>query len=226
MAIWSTVMEQNRMKSELSIKPLLKYLKQIKAKQDPAIAEDVDFLPNSENDPLPQHNLHNSKLREAIVKILDYVLKKDKDNCWAITSPLSAEFYYISEPLSAILNSGRNQQYNLSKLASSLPYTELCYRYILEEFYNYTSPIVPELVHEIKSDKPQFSKFFQITEDNRFVEVSSDIPMPDIDTNSIDFTDPECPEILKLEKLLPLSKVQAEGFSILNFKDVIMAHSN
>ena len=75
-------------------------------------------------------------------------------------------------------------------------------------------------MHEVKNDDLHCSTYFKITQDNRFVEVSSDIPVPDVHVNAIDITDPGCPEFLELKKLLPLANIHAEGFSILTFKDV------
>ncbi len=221
-------------KSELSFQPFVAYLESL-IKDHPlkeALFENmIDKFKSEFSDRGPikiEDAADFDELLELIYMFLNPLVYNSAKHVWALSTPVPGEIFYSTD---AFFNFHTSKDFGKvtgdfqTKNILSGREKGFIYQLILRRFYNIDFSVSSD--SHIQGLNPETSDpvFYNIQIDTRFLDISYDGALPDLDIELIEgwLLDPHGEKYL--ETLLPLSNFHIRGFSILQFTDVTEEHA-
>lgn len=165
---------------------------------------------------------HYKELMEIIYLVLTPLAANEKEDYWALGSPLSGTIIYSTDSFYKFLadqKATRAIRFNGDKNYNRQQKIFI-YRLILERFYNIPLVGENEIVYSSIDKKTRLSKFYRIHTDTRFIEIGIKDKLPELHYDELESFLQEEEGTAQLEKLLPLSLFRFEGFSVITLTDI------
>ena len=163
-----------------------------------------------------------------LYSLLMPVISKEKEEYWALAAPVTPIVFYGTNTFYDLLRDDSTGTIKcnfssqvLDKQQESRKVQHI-YSFILHKLYNYHLPSQHEMLLTIPDEVTRMPRYFTVSIDTRFVEVFAREELPEIH-----FEKMQQQQDLQghfdwetLYKILPLSKLRFEGFTILCLKDI------
>ncbi|MEX6689399.1 GAF domain-containing protein [Danxiaibacter flavus] len=217
--------------SSFSLKPFITYLKNlskdessVKAPIYPMLLEKFQKYPELEH-PIKNEDLHKyKKLFDLVYVCLSTLMDDEKQAYWGISLPVSPLIVYGSERLYETLTDATCRAITGTVISEQemilAQKKELLYSMILERFYNIKITKKSNLIRSFVDHQTLLTKYFKLNVDNRFVEVTTTMPLPEIDIEHLHIDLREPPTMDVLDDILPLENFHFSGMSIVTIKDI------
>ncbi|MEP7106706.1 MAG: GAF domain-containing protein [Ferruginibacter sp.] len=192
-----------------------------KFEQHPALLQPIgDLLMLREHDDL----LH---LVDATIFPLVY---EEENNLFALTPPLTFEMFYFSKAMyNTIVDKKTGFIKELHKSFSKEYYKtrkeSFLYNFILDQYYDIQYEFEHTMVFPLWDEQTNLMRFFSLKIDRRFIKLSCNGPLPEIDPHHIIELRGGVFNLDKLRKLIPLDTFSLEGFAILNVIEITAQQS-
>lgn len=209
---WEQAMEHGREGTRVLYKQLLDQIK-----QHPELLQPID-----DDKILQKHKL----LIEQMMATIFPVTLSDKEDLFAVTKPFQYQVLYASELFrSMFLDENDSIKMPSAEAAQKISTEKLAgaYQLILTRLYNMNISGIATSIHKYKCPDCGLDKYLELEMDTRFIDVSTDESLPELDAH--------CPwagcnyvtDILNvpgIEQCLPLQKFLFEGLVIVRIRDV------
>jgi hypothetical protein len=162
------------------------------------------------------------ELMEMVYLILTPLATSEKEDFWALSSPLSGTIIYSTDSFYRFLTEQKSTQrirFNGDR-SYGRQQKIFIYRLILERFYNIPLVGENEMVYSSVDPHTRLPRFYRIHTDTRFVDITIKDKLPELHYTELEAFLQEDAGIEQLEKLLPLSLFRFEGFSVITLTDV------
>lgn len=162
------------------------------------------------------------ELMEMVYLILTPLATSEKEDFWALSSPLSGTIIYSTDSFYRFLTEQKSTQrirFNGDR-SYGRQQKIFIYRLILERFYNIPLVGENEMVYSSVDANTRLPRFYRIHTDTRFVDITVNADLPELHYSELESFLQEDSGIEQLEKLLPLSLFTFEGFSVITLTDV------
>lgn len=227
------VIEQNKtIKTAVSFKKYIEFLKRKIAEEHNVKATLYRFIlrrferhPELMQDEVDVASLGKyGDLLELIQDTVTPLVKDDNEVMFALSVPVSPQFFYCSDALYNIAfdenHCFKQSVDRMSPEARGTRRIEYIYRFILERLYKYHLVTEHDLVYSLCDDDTGLMRYYKLDLDTQFVDVQCNGPLPEIDFELlIDYTDTGY-NLSLLQKIIPLSMFTISGFSIVQITDV------
>lgn len=219
-------------RSRLSFRPLVReWEKKVKEGQ-PGIADyyrELVTLLNARPELLrpveelaPLHK--NEALINRMMATLFPVTLDDKKDLYAVTIPFTYDVVYASQRFRAVFvpDDTRKIRIQDSDTLKNISKERIAaaYQLILAKFYQLQLPSVNSSIHPYREPDSGRETFMELEIDNRFVEVFSPGPLPELPEYIAIQTAEDILNSEELQELLPLDQFQFEGLMLVQVKDV------
>ena len=172
------------------------------------------------------------ELFEMTFLVLTPLATDENELYWGLTTPVPGEIFFstngLHEFLHEVHNTGQSKSLAEQREKQQLR-TRFIYGLILERFYSISVITKKDFIYSYKDPKSQLLKYYKAEVDTRFVEVSVEGELPDLNDHELancfqELTEYEAVEHY-LPEVLPFNKFRFEGFAIISLKDVTVEHS-
>lgn len=218
---------------KLSLKPFIDYVTEKASKEKTAkinfyryILEQFNQFPELQ-EPISEEDAPKYKvLFELIYTALSPILNDEKEQFWALSTPLSPCFHYgtdafygvLMEPSTCTLKADLSLP---SQLEMEKTLLSAFYDLVLQRFYNFSLTASQFTINSIVDTETHLPKYYRLNVDSRFLEIKASVEMPAYDLNIIkDYIQDEKNTITVLTKLIPPEIFTVEGISIVTLTDV------
>jgi len=172
------------------------------------------------------------ELFEMTFLVLTPLAADENELYWGLTTPVPGEIFFSTNGLHEFLHEAHSNDQSKSlteQREKQQLRSRFIYGLILERFYSISVITKKDFIYSYKDPKSQLLKYYKAEVDTRFVEVSVEGVLPDLNDHDVancfqELTEYEAVEHY-LPEVLPLSKFKFEGFAIISLKDVTVEHS-
>jgi len=227
--------EENGMKADirLSLKPFITFLtEKIKVEKTAKInfynylLEQFSAFPELMN-PIPAANVARyNHLFELIYTALSPIINDEREQLWALSKPVCPCFYYGTNAFYNVLLDDEKKSLNEDLALPSqkeLQDTMLTtlYNLVLQKFYNFSLAADQHVIKSIVDHKTQLIRYYRLNIDTRFVEITSNVPLPELTLQNVkEYMQDESSSLEALTTLLPSEMFRVEGISIVSLVDI------
>jgi hypothetical protein len=171
------------------------------------------------------------QLFEQAFLILTPLATDENEIYWGLTTPVPGEIFFstngLHEFLQDIHSSGQSKSLAEQKEKQQLR-TRFIYGLVLERFYS-ISVTKKDFIYSYRDPKSQLLKYYKANVDTRFINVSVEGELPDLNDHDLascfqELTEYEAVEHF-LPEVLPFNKFKFEGFAIISLEDITVEHS-
>lgn len=217
---------------KLSLSPFLQYIlkkaeteKTTKVNFYQYIIEQFKSYPELKDPIAAQDAGKYTALYELIYTALSPIINDEKEQYWALGTPLSGCFHYGTDAFYSVLMdrshcSLRNDLSIPSRREMEKSMLTAFYNLVLERFYNIEiagSPIVNSIIDQ----QTHLLKYYRLDVDTRFLDIKANVELPDYKLNDVkDYIKDERNTLKILTKLIPPEIFKIEGISIITLTDV------
>lgn len=167
-----------------------------------------------------------TELYELIYTALSPIINEEKQQYWAISTPVSPCFHYGTDAFYNVLMD--SEKCNLKRELSLPSKKEMeknllaaFYNIIMERFYNFSLTGNQLMIHSVLDADTQLLKYYRLTVDTRFLNVKSSVKLPEYNLKDVkDYIKDERNTLKVLTKLIPPETFTIEGISIVTLTDV------
>ncbi|MGN6213598.1 hypothetical protein [Parafilimonas sp.] len=182
---------------------------------------------------LEQVSIYDLKHYSNLFNLLEGVvlphLANEKDFALALGVPFNPIFFLETEAFNHLLH---NKSFDV-KMEFAEERKELIqfrqlkkkYELILERLYDFQPLVQEEMVHARTDTETHLTRYFNLSIDNRFVEIEYTGELPEINISQVQQQLSDIDSLKELEKILPLSMFSFSGFSIITTKDITARHA-
>lgn len=231
-----------RVNSVLSVVPFVHYLKEkvnsgntVRTQQLKYVLNRIMECPGWDSD-IPLERVEEYKeIFELIYITLSAPIADEQESLWALSTPFNAEVFFgtsaiydfLQDKVGAIKNDVLVSSRELA-VAEEKELTRLStlYGLILQRFYGLALGNVPgSMVHHVRDELTGLNKYYRLDFDIRFVDVTFDGVLPEINFDNIRLMDDSKHGALEvMQRFLPLEKFRFSGFSIIGITDITTQH--
>ncbi|RZM28520.1 MAG: GAF domain-containing protein, partial [Pedobacter sp.] len=165
-------------------------------------------------------------LFELIYTSLSPIINDEKQQYWAISTPVSPFFHYGTDAFySVFMESSKNMlKSNLglpSKKEMDKSLLSTFYNLITEKFYNFSLTANRFIVKSIVDPDTHLLKYYRLNVDTRFLNITAKVKLPEYNLKDVkDYIKDERNTLKILSKLIPPDVFEIEGISIVTLVDV------
>lgn len=165
-------------------------------------------------------------LFELIYTALSPIINDEKQQYWAISTPISPCFHFGTDAFYSVLMDAKkcNLKADLSlpsKKEMEKNLISAFYNLIMERFYNFSLTGNQMVIHSVIDPETHLLKYYRLNIDTRFIEVKSNVQLPEYNIKDVrDYINDEQNTLKVLTKLMPPENFSIEGFSIVTLVDV------
>lgn len=177
--------------------------------------------------PIRHEDAHQyTELFELIYIALSPIINEEKQQYWAISTPISPCFHYGTDAFySVLMDSDKcnlKQELSLpSKKEMEKNMLSAFYNIVMERFYNFSLTGNQLMIHSILDPDTHILKYYRLTLDTRFLTIKSNISLPEYNLKDVkDYLKDERNTLKVLTKLIPPESFTIEGISIVTLTDV------
>jgi hypothetical protein len=167
-----------------------------------------------------------TELYELIYTALSPIINDEKQQYWALGTPLSGCFHYGTDAFYSVLMdqsscSIRNDLNLPSKREMEKNMLSSFYHIILEKFYNISMSGNQVIVNSIVDKHTHLLKYYRLNVDTRFLEIKTSVELPDYNLKDVkDYIKDERNTLKILTKLIPPEIFSISGISVITLTDV------
>jgi hypothetical protein len=167
-----------------------------------------------------------TELFELIYIALSPILNEERQQYWAISTPISPCFHYGTDAFYSVLmdTTKLNLKTDLalpSKKEMEKNVLTAFYNIIMERFYNFSLNGSQLIIHSTTDPDTHLLKYYRLNVDTRFLDVKSSIKLPEYNLKDVkDDIKDERNTLKVLTKLIPPETFTVEGISIVTLTDV------
>jgi hypothetical protein len=182
---------------KLSLNPFIEYVQQKAAEEKTAkvnfyryILEQFSQFPELKYPIAPQDAGKYTQLFELIYTSLSPIINEEKQQFWAISTPVSPFFHYGTDAFyNVFLDSSRRYfKTNLglpSKKEMEKSLLSTFYNLITEKFYNFSMSANRFIVKSIIDPETHLLKYYRLNVDTRFLNITAKIPLPEYNLKDV-----------------------------------------
>lgn len=218
---------------QLSLRPFIEYVekkteeeKTVKVNFYKYILGQFSAFPELRKPILPEHAGSYSELFELIYTALSPIINEEKQQYWAISTPISPCFHFGTDAFYSVLmdSSKCNLKPDLSlpsKKEMEKNLLSAFYNIIMERFYNFSLTGNQLFIHSIIDPETHLLKYYRLNVDTRFLDITTSIKLPEYNLKDVkDYLKDERNTLKVLTKLIPPKLFKIEGISIVTLTDV------
>ncbi|WEK17505.1 MAG: GAF domain-containing protein [Candidatus Pedobacter colombiensis] len=165
-------------------------------------------------------------LFELIYTALSPIINDEKQQYWALGTPISPCFHYGTDAFYSVLMDATkcNLKTDLSlpsKKEMEKSLLSAFYNIIMERFYNFSLTGNQLVIHSIIDPDTRLLKYYRLNVDTRFLDITTSIKLPEYNLKDVkDYIKDERNTLKILTKLIPPQIFTIEGISIVTLTDV------
>lgn len=218
---------------KLSLQPFIEYVerkiedeKTVKVNFYKYILGQFSAYPELRKPILPENAGNYTELFELIYTALSPIINEEKQQYWAISTPISPCFHYGTDAFYSVLmdSSKCNLKADLSlpsKKDMEKNLLSAFYNIIMERFYNFSLAGSQLIIHSIIDPETHLLKYYRLNVDTRFLDITTSIKLPEYNLKDVkDYIKDERNTLKVLTKLIPPEMFKIEGISIVTLTDV------
>jgi hypothetical protein len=170
----------------------------------------------------------HEELLELLYTILSPAINDDSKIYWALSTPIPSKIIYCTNDFYKFLT-GYNALHPKPTTGSSGLFQQnqldYIYRLILQKLYNFPADLINDVVYPVVDPKTNLSKFYRIHINSKFVEITADKELPELNPEIIEpcIYDGAGMEVLK--DIIPLSMFSFKGFSVITIREITAEHA-
>ncbi|RYZ29135.1 MAG: hypothetical protein EOP49_40850, partial [Sphingobacteriales bacterium] len=237
------IIEQNKeiqpVASSISVVPFVNYIKGkigpgqgMRTQQLKYVLDRIQSFPGWDKDIAFADIEQYSEVFELIYITLSAPVTDEEEDMWALSVPFSPTIFYGSNSVYRFLQSKtgaiKDNIIDVKELEEKAhKRLSTIYGIILERFYafHYDGTGAGDMIHHLRDEATGLNKYYRIEFDSRFLDVSYDGDLPQINFENIRLVDDNKHGALEvLQQFLPLDKFKFHGFSIITIKDITAQH--
>lgn len=222
--------------TRLSFKPFLDYVRMrlqdkdtIKKEIYLLILEKFSQYPELEGEVDVADTGKYTDLLNLLYIVLSTVVEDEKEVIWGLSVPVSPNIFYGSNALYDLLLGADSDQVKPELLQPDEDMHEqkcsMLYAFLLEKFYNFRFHKKQEMIRPVLNPTTGLWHFYRINLDTRFVNITTDEQLPDLNLENLQVHLHEENGVDILKRILPLKNFRFSGFSILTINDVTPEHA-
>ncbi|WP_443939339.1 GAF domain-containing protein [Pedobacter sp. MW01-1-1] len=219
-----------QIKSTLSFRPLLEYLKG-RLKTEKSVKKEFYrfLLEKIEKNDLLLKDVSAEQLSqykdtlELIYTILTPLMGNEEDMFWALSTPVPDFIFFSTDAFYDFFkNIDPKNKVNKTNEPLEKRQAKYIYRIILERFYNFTTNLKNDIVYMHVNPETKLTQYFNIETDTRFVDIKYEGDLPKINFEELAQHLQDDTELEYLTGVLPLNQVLFEGFSVISITDITL----
>nr|WP_121272356.1 GAF domain-containing protein [Pedobacter schmidteae] len=218
---------------KLSLRPFIEYVekrteeeKTVKVNFYKYILGQFNAFPELKHPILPENTGRYTELFELIYTALSPIINEEKQQYWAISTPITPCFHYGTDAFYGVLMD--HTKCNLKADLSLPPKKEMekkllsaFYNLVMERFYNFSLTGNQLIVHSTIDPDTHLLKYYRLNIDTRFLDIKAKAKLPEYNLKDVkDYLKDERNTLKVLTKLIPPELFTIEGISIVTLTDV------
>ena len=217
---------------ELSFQPFLDYLKGRLTKESTAKAGYIQSAIHDiekaleEKGPLSEENLAEFEAEfELIYKFLVPPIASEEDTMWGLGFPIRPVFFYSTSSFHLLMQQGLcSSDALLDPPTKNHNKLRVPYSIVFKRLYGFHALRDERIIHSILDPRTGLNRYYQITIDDRFVDVRAKSELPVLNLSKIS---PKADQVNwnKLSSSVPLSKFSFSGFSVVTLQEVTTSYA-
>ncbi|MCR6719603.1 MAG: GAF domain-containing protein [Chitinophagaceae bacterium] len=222
--------------TRLSFKPFLDYVRMrlqdensIKKEIYRLIVDKFSQYPELEGEIDVEETKKYTDILNLLYIVLSTVVEDEKEVIWGLSVPVSPEIFYGSDALyNLMLSPDSNKLKPELMTGDDDMHDQKCmmlYAFLLENFYRFSFHKKQAMIRPVLNPTTGLWNFYRINLDTRFVNVTTDKPLPELNLENLQVHLHEENGIDILKRILPLTNFRFSGFSILTINDVTPEHA-
>lgn len=217
---------------ELSFESFQNYLRE-RLKKEPHttsafLKEAIEAMNQAlkEKGPITQENLAEFEAEfQLIYKFLVPPIATEQDTLWGLGFPIRRQFFYSTSSFYELMQGGLCQSdSSLEPPAYGYNKLRVPYSIIFRKCYGFHALKRERIVRSFVDAKTGLNRYYQISIDDRFVDVRVKGKLPRLDLAQIS---PKADKVNwdKLTELVPLSQFHFSGFSVVTIKEITTSYA-
>lgn len=223
--------------TRLSFKPFLDYVRKrlqdkdaIKKEIYELILEKFARYPELESTIAVEDVPRYKELLNLLYIVLSTVVEDEKKVLWGISVPVTPRIFYGSDALYELMTEGDSLRLKEGLLEGDEQQMhrqkcEMLYSFLLEKFYNFNFYRRNEIIKPLRDENSGLLRYYRVNLDTRFVEVTANEPLPELNLENLQVHLHEESGIDVLERILPFDLFSFTGFSIITITDITEAQA-
>lgn len=165
-------------------------------------------------------------LFELIYTALSPIINDEKQQYWALGTPISPCFHYGTDAFYNILMDSKSCSVKTdlslpSKKEMEKNLLSAFYNIIMERFYNFSLTGNQLVIHSVIDPETRLLKYYRLNIDTRFMDITTSVKLPEYNLKDVkDYIKDERNTLKILTKLIPPQIFTIEGISIVTLTDV------
>ncbi|ACU04682.1 MULTISPECIES: GAF domain-containing protein [Pedobacter] len=218
---------------KLSLRPFIEYVEKRAEEEKTVKVNFYKYILGQFNaypelkDPIPAENAQRySELFELIYTALSPIITDEKEQYWALGTPISPRFHYGTNAFySVFMDEGNcNLKADLklpSKKEMEKNLLSAFYNIIMERFYNFSLTGNQFTIHSVIDPETHLLRYYRLNVDTRFLDVKTKTKLPEYNLKDVkDDIKDERNTLKILTRLIPPELFTIEGISIVTLTDV------
>lgn len=165
------------------------------------------------------------ELLNLLYIVLSTVVEDEKKVLWGISVPVTPQLFFGSDALYEFLTEADSQELReeLQDDKESQMHRQKCemlYSFLLDKFYDFNFNQRNAIIKPLFDRQTGLLRYYRINIDTRFVEVTTNDQLPELNLENLQVHLHEESGIDVLERILPFKLFSFTGFSILTITDV------
>lgn len=223
----------SQIKSSLSLRPLVEYLKGRLKTEKSVKSEFYRFLLEKiEKDKALLSSISATDLveykdtLELIFTILTPLMDNEDDFFWALSTPIPDEIFFSTNAFYKFFE-GHDPKNKVSKDSETVEKKQVkfVYNIILDRFYNFSSVLKNEIIYAHINQETKLTQYYNIQTDTKFVDITYKGELPELNFEELGQAFQDDNELEYLFERLPLTDFLFDGFSIISITDVTLQYS-
>ncbi|MEQ7801435.1 GAF domain-containing protein [Pedobacter sp. ASV1-7] len=218
---------------KLSLRPFIEYVEKKAEVERSAKVNFFNYILGQFNafpelkEPIPAGDAEKyTALFELIYTALSPIINDEKQQYWAISTPVSPCFHFGTDAFYSVLMDATKCHLKAdlslpSKKEMEKNLISAFYNLIMERFYNFSLTGNQMVIHSVIDPETHLLKYYRLNIDTRFIEVKSNVQLPEYNIKDVrDYIKDEQNTLKVLTKLMPPENFSIEGISIVTLVDV------
>lgn len=218
---------------KLSLRPFIEYVERRVEEEKTAkvnfyryILAQFSAYPELKNAILPADTEKYTALFELIYTALSPIINDEKQQYWAISTPVSPCFHFGTDAFYSVLMDATKCKLKAdltlpSKKEMEKNLLSAFYNLIMERFYDFSLTGNQMVIHSVIDPETHLLKYYRLHIDTRFIDVKSKAELPEYNLKDVrDYIKDEQNTLKVLTKLMPPEIFSIEGIAIVTLIDV------
>jgi hypothetical protein len=168
---------------------------------------------------------------EALLQVIHIALfpplSREETFLWGLSLPLQPTIFYGTDELYQLIKGEKLETWGQSVPENNemtLGQLKLIYSFIVRQCYNYSIVVKNQIVRPFTDKESGLLKYYQIHQDLRFITVSVEGELPELDFEMLKTQMNEQTALAYLYRVLPLERFHFKGFSVLTVSDITIPY--